>query len=567
MNQWQSLGLKKNNRMNSPTQSHTDEINLLLGKIDEYSQRASQLQTELSAEKKSRARLASRLEMIEKNKLSRTRQQTRIMRQQEEVVRDLSCELDQVSRKLKRSVQVGSSWEDKFKDLEERLREKERALADLRRRLAASEDRLRLLAAELREAQTIVELYEQLKLQSRNEEIRKERKHKTLYKKAEEIIKSYRDIHNEISRSEIKFKESLSKSAVLPAKLRSEDGGAKKAGEEEDLARQKKLLEKRINIFKTENFFLKRKVLNLLNQYCAEFTQDRSQASEIELSSYQKSLNQIPKKSVSALPINDHKKSITRLISSKRHHENENSLFKINTLKLSLTPSVAGKSHLRESGKLERSVEPRPRPRRDKSASRRKLEALRERQRARRGKSTKSDLAKSSKFSISCLEDSSLIGKNTFHVVMQRDLRQISKTSDNEAQFVSKFRGNCPPAPGLTAGQTTEITKKKNLPKLPQKKSFFSDRSLQNLGKFLEELQRLSEQAQHVGSGGKHEAFCAGVRNLLGLLKLNWVYNETSIKCSSVAVLDSKNNFSNKKTYFNSTRHQPLLFTVVKKAL
>ena len=117
--------------MNSPEQSHTDEINLLLEQIDKYSLELSNLKAELESEKKVRARLELRLEMMERNKLQQTRQQTRIMRRQEETVRDLSCELDSMSQKLKRSERKGFSWEDKARDFTGQLEAKDRHISRL----------------------------------------------------------------------------------------------------------------------------------------------------------------------------------------------------------------------------------------------------------------------------------------------------------------------------------------------------------------------------------------------------------------------------------------------------
>lgn len=427
--------------MNSPESSQANEINLLLVKIDEYSLMVNRLKDELQSEQKTRTRLERRLEMIEKNKLSQTRQQTRIMRQQEEVVRDLSCELDQVSRKLRKSKILGCSWEDKVKALEEKVQEKEKQHAELREKLRATEEKLKKQASELRDAQTIVELYEQLKMQSRNEEIRLHQERKSIYKKAKEIYKSYRNIQNEISRSEIKLKENLSKSAVLPMHSESEAGqrkmSASRTNDERSQHRRTKILEKRINIYKTENLFLKKKIISLLNQYCAEFPQDRSQMSDVETSFYQRSLNHTQRKPASALPVNCRKKSINRLMSSKRNHEFENSLFKINTLKLPIQTQNKSVHDFKNSGKNKKL---------EQSAHRKSnLEVYdssrRLQEQARRGKSAKSDLVKSNHFNISCIEDSTVIGGKTFHVVTQRDLRKISKHSEqDQKQFVSRAR-------------------------------------------------------------------------------------------------------------------------------
>lgn len=380
--------------------------------------------------------------MIENNKLSQTRQQTRIMRQQEEVVRDLSCELDQVSRKLRKSKITSGSWEEKVKALEDKLQEKEKQLRKLKNKLRDSQEKLKKQASELRDAQTIVELYKQLKMQSRNEEIRQLREKKSIYDKAKEIYKSYRNIQNEITRSEIKLKENLSKSAVLPMDLGSEAGQRKmstsRTNDENGNEKRTKILEKRINIYKIENMFLKKKIISLLNQYCAEFEQDRSQVSDVELSFYQKSLKNIPKKAEEGLPINSRRKSINRLMSSRRNHEHENSLFKMNTLKLPI--SIQNKSEQNFKNQANKSKLERSTHRKSHfevfDLSKRENPEQNE---SKRGKSTKSDLVKSNHFNISCIENSSVIGGKTFHVVTQRDIRKISKHSDQDKKhFISR---------------------------------------------------------------------------------------------------------------------------------
>jgi chromosome segregation ATPase len=420
--------------MNSPKKSHTDEINLLLTKIDEYESEITTLKTELESEKKIRNRLESRLEMIEKNKLLQTKQQTRIMREQEKAVRDLSCELDHVSKKLKKSVKKTFSWEDKVEVLKTKLQNKEQEYIDLENELKRTKTKMKKQEEELRDAQTIVELYEQLKLQSRTEEMRLHQERKSVYNRAKEIYKSYRDIQNEISRSEIKLKENLSKSAVLPLNLDKEIVETKREGKKEiHLDKKAKIIEKKLNIFKTENAFLKKKIINLLNQYCAELVQNSSHISDVELSVYQKSLRNVEKKSSSVLPINSRKKSISRLMNSRKNNNTENSLFKINTLKL---PKIKIKNEKKSENKINIENSFHVNSKLKFYESRKKSDDLAEKD--KRGNSIKSDLVKSNQFKISCIESSSVIGGQTFHVVTQKNLRKISKTSEHDnKQFIS----------------------------------------------------------------------------------------------------------------------------------
>jgi hypothetical protein len=420
--------------MNSPEKSHTDEINLLLAKIDEYSIEVTNLKTELESEKKVRSRLERRLEMIEQNKLLQTKQQTRIMREQEKTVRDLSCELDHVSKKLKSTVQAKFSWEDKVEELKTKLQNKHQEFIELKEELNRTNIKLKKQEEELRDAQTIVELYEQLKLQSRTEEHRINQERKSIYNRAKEIYKSYRNIHNEISKSQIKLKENLSKSAVLPFNQQKEIMETKMSEKKEiDQEKRLKTIDKRINIFKTENAFLKKKIINLLNQFCAEIVQNQSQVSDVELSMYQKSFRNIDKKSSSVLPINSRKKSISRLMNSRKNNNTENSLFKINTLKLPelKIKNVRQKKIKDNSEDINLNLK--------YFDSRKKSNNSMEKKRHKRECSIKSDLVTSNQFKISCIESSSVIGGKTFHVVTQKNLRKISKTSEQDnKQFISK---------------------------------------------------------------------------------------------------------------------------------
>ena len=446
--------LKKNNRMNSTQESHTDEINNLLNKIDKYSLQVTNLQAELESERKRRTRLEHRLETIAKNKLRQTRQQTRIMRQQEEVVRDLSCELDQVSKKLKKSVKATFSWEDKAKELEQDLEKKHREILEITKDLENTNEIIKQQKKELEDAQTIVELYEQLKVQSRTEEVRLGRERKNFYNQAKQIYKSYREIQNDISRSEVKLKEKLSKSSVFPLKMWEDEKKEKKMKEEkesEDEERQKdnkkreKILNKRVNVFKTENAFLKKKIIGLLNQFCAELDQDQSQISDIELSFYQKSLKHTRKKSRSFLPINKRRASINKLILKKKNNENENSLFKINTLKLSemnfknFNENKKKKFCNNQNKNNESNV---VKSSRHIFKSKKDFQDLKEKEYEDCHQSIKSDLVSSKQMKISCIESSSVIGGQTFHVLTQQNIRKISKNSENDNKnqhFISKI--------------------------------------------------------------------------------------------------------------------------------
>jgi hypothetical protein len=428
--------------MISPEQTHTDEINLLLEQIDKYSLELSNLKTELETEKKVRARLELRLEMMERNKLQQTRQQTRIMRRQEETVRDLSCELDSISRKLKKSERVGFSWEDKAKDFTRKLEEKDTEISQLKEKLNASQDVLKKQSEELRDAKTIVELYDQLKLHSRTEEMRRVQQNKSILNKARELYLSYRNVQNEMFKNEKQMKEKLSKSAVVPVNLAQSPVVRKFSNPEvkETETQLKDVYERRLNVFKTENTFLKKKIITLLNKYLAEVANDQSQLSDIEISFYQKSMKPNVRRSVSKLPGNNRRTSISQLINTRKSNENENSIFKINTLKIP-------KMKINKSGRKMESVLPinkKEKSKVDQVKSSRMLfpstlvnkDNLKEKA---RDQSTKSDLVKSNHLRISCLESSSVIGGQTFHMVTQKNLRKISKYSEQEkSNFISK---------------------------------------------------------------------------------------------------------------------------------
>ena len=424
--------------MNSPKKSHADEINSLLTKIDEYENQITTLKTELEAEKKIRSRLECRLEMIEKNKLLHTKQQTRIMREQEKTVRDLSCELDHVAKKLKKSVKETFSWEDKVGVLKKKLQDKQQEYIDLNEVFKKHKIKFKKQTEELRDAQTIVELYEQLKLQSRTEELRLHQERKSVYNRAKEIYKSYRDVQNQISRSQIKLKENLSKSAVLPLNFEKEKVDTQiHAKKESGLEKKLKNVEKRLNIFKTENAFLKKKIINLLNQYCAELAHNSSQISDVELSVYKKSLRNIEKKSSSVLPINARKKSISRLMNSRKPNNAEKSLFKISNFKLSKIKNVNEKNKISEN-KININNVNNLKVNLKYYDSRKRSNEVPENAKIKRDHSTKSDLVHSNQFKISCIESSSVIGGQTFHVVTQKNLRKISKTSEQDnKQFIS----------------------------------------------------------------------------------------------------------------------------------
>ena len=420
--------------MNSTEQSHTDEITNLLSQIDKFNKEATNLRAELESERKTRLRLEHRLETIAQNKLRQTRQQTRIMRQQDEVVRDLSCELDQVTQQLKLSKSAKFSWKDKVKELETKLEESQADTRKVRKELKKARETLKRQKTELEDAQTIVELYEQLKVQSRTEEVRLGRERKSFLDTAQQIYKSYRNVQAEMTKSEAKMKEKLSKSAVFPVK--KEEISKREEGKRE------KVLEKRVNVFKTENAFLKKKVIGLLNQFCAEIAHDQSQVSDIELSFYQKSVKNPKKKSSSILPLNARRTSINKLISSRKNNENENSIFKINTLKL---PEInfknlkeknffpINKNNLKELNQVKSS--------RYVFKSKKDLDYSKEQQFEDCHQSIKSDLVSSRQMKISCIESSSVIGGKTFHVITPKNLRKISKNSDNEKQknhYISK---------------------------------------------------------------------------------------------------------------------------------
>lgn len=427
--------------MNIAEKSHTDEINSLLAQIDKYTIELANVEAELDSERKTRARLELRLEMIEKNKLDQTRQQTRIMRKQEEVVRDLSCELDHVSKRLRKSVKASFSWGDKVKELKGKLDESEQMVGDLREKLARTEEKLKKQNEELRDAKTIVELYEQLKVQSRTEEVRLNRQRKSIYQKAKEIYTSYRNVQKEMSKNDEILREKLTRSAVLPVKgEETREKGLLEEEKEREEDKRLKAVERRMNVFKTENAFLKKKIIGFLNQYCAELPNTQSQMSEVELSFYQKSVRKKPKRSTSGLPINARKSSICQLMTSRKKDQSENSLFKINTLKISKPKNLNSgeKKIFLGTERLGKAKVDFVKSSRHLFESKKRLEEEDKKEAKKRNNSTKSDLMSSNKLKISCIETSNVIGGKTFHIISQNNVRKISKNSEQDKkQFIS----------------------------------------------------------------------------------------------------------------------------------
>lgn len=93
----------------------------------------------------------------------------------------------------------------------------------------------------------------------------------------------------------------------------------------------------------------------------------------------------------------------------------------------------------------------------------------------------------------------------------------------------------------------------------------FSHESINNLNKYLKELQNLNEKTlkNEKVCLSKAEGFHHGIKNLLNLLQIFWIKKENQLKLSSIEFLDSKKNISTKKTFFKSAEHKTPLFTVI----
>lgn len=276
--------------MKSQRQDPLEEINRLLTKIDVDSEKLQLLENELKEEREKSEKLSKELENLKENKVRQSRQKTKILRERDDIVRDMSTELNTISARLKSTVHEKSNWHRKLEDsqsvvgqlherisrLEIGLKNKDKLLIDKQKKIESIEG--------------VIELYEQLKLQSKNEDWKMNRDRKVISDKAQKLLTCYQDVQKGLFKSEIILKKKFKNSLLIS----SGDTASKNSRFKCSCKSSPHNFQRRLNLLRTENSFLKRKVIKLLNQYCADqisISDINKNQSQVELSFYQKSVN------------------------------------------------------------------------------------------------------------------------------------------------------------------------------------------------------------------------------------------------------------------------------------
>lgn len=233
------------------------EIMQLLEKIDVLNVLNSDLKNELDDVKRINMRLEEELKAFKINQMKASKQRTRILRERDEIVRDISCELDTVSAKLNSELKEKSLFEVKFKDKQAEMEVVEAQLNEVKLELQAQNKIILKQREELHQLQQINKKNEEIKIDIKNDNLQEKIKSKQINNKMEQNTKKNKKF--EMNKNEQEIKSQLKNSNLIDISINNNNCSCQK----EEIHIKKS----RIQLYKNENNFLKKKVIKLLNQY------------------------------------------------------------------------------------------------------------------------------------------------------------------------------------------------------------------------------------------------------------------------------------------------------------
>lgn len=189
-----------------------EEINILLTKIESDSKKIHYLQTVIERDKADKEMLEKRIKMLEQFREKSNQQQSRILRERDGIVREMSVEIDSISYKLKTEVIENSTWKKKYIKLERAYEELEIEYS----RLKDKYDKIKITdtnnSVSKKQFDELLDMYEKIKIQ--NNQLMEYKKNQSLLikKKGTQIIEQYNQIKKSLNSSQQEMKIALAQS-------------------------------------------------------------------------------------------------------------------------------------------------------------------------------------------------------------------------------------------------------------------------------------------------------------------------------------------------------------------
>lgn len=231
------------------------EIDKLLRKIDQDTERIKYLETRIEIEKKSKKELERRLMILEELQAKSSYQKSRILRERDSMVREMSVEIDNISARLKNSVNENVDWKRRYLKLEKIYEELEGDFFRVKSQLESRTKELGEKETELKQIREVMEMYQNLKKDVQIKEHWEKQEKSLIHLRAQEISAHYTKLKEDILYSQGKLKKMIFRNSRIlidtPAKL---------------VRGERERLEQKILSLTKDNLYLKKELLNVLQQ-------------------------------------------------------------------------------------------------------------------------------------------------------------------------------------------------------------------------------------------------------------------------------------------------------------
>ena len=236
--------------------SNPSEIERLLEKIDQDTERIKYLETMIDFEQKAKKGLEKKLMVLEELQAKSSYQQSRMLRERDSMVREMSSEIDTISTRLKNSVNENIDWKKRYKKLEKMYEELEGDFFKLKTKCESLEKQKEKKKQELKQIRDVMDLYQNLKKDVQIKERWNKQEKNLICFKAQEISTHYKKLKEDIIQSQEKLKKMIIKNSRLPAdshdaKFMKEDRG---------------FLEQKVIMLSKDNLYLKKELLRIIRQ-------------------------------------------------------------------------------------------------------------------------------------------------------------------------------------------------------------------------------------------------------------------------------------------------------------
>lgn len=233
------------------------EIEKLLRKIDEDTERIKYLETCIDFERKAKQEAERRLQVLEGLRAKSSYQQSRILKERDVVVREMSVELDNISTRLKNSVNENVDWKRRYQKLERIYEELEGDFFKLKGRHEKLQRELSEKKIELRHTREVTDLYQNLKKDVQLRERWTKQEKNLIHMKAREISAHYRKLREDIEFSQGKLRKMIVRNSRVMLDA---------PGPQRPASAERGLLEQKVLALTKDNLYLKKELLHVLSE-------------------------------------------------------------------------------------------------------------------------------------------------------------------------------------------------------------------------------------------------------------------------------------------------------------